>query len=76
MAVMLGVTGDQTTVFDDDSLGNPGCRVRLRRGGLVWPGRPRDDGQPTDGSSSSQLSDQLAAAHTGEFSRGTCSVAR
>ena len=24
MAVMLGVTGDQTTVFDDDSLGNPG----------------------------------------------------
>jgi len=34
-------------------------------------GRPRDDGQPTDGSSSSQLSDQLAAAHTGEFSEGT-----
>jgi len=25
--------------------GQPGCRVRLRRGGLVWPGRPRDDGQ-------------------------------
>jgi acetyl esterase/lipase len=24
MAVMLGVTGDQATVFDDDSLGNPG----------------------------------------------------
>ena len=24
MAAMLGVTGDQTTVFDDDSLGNPG----------------------------------------------------
>jgi acetyl esterase/lipase len=24
MAVMIGVTGDQTTVFDDDSLGNPG----------------------------------------------------
>jgi len=24
LAVMIGVTGDQTTVFDDDSLGNPG----------------------------------------------------
>ena len=24
MVAMLGVTGDQTTVFDDDSLGNPG----------------------------------------------------
>jgi acetyl esterase/lipase len=24
MAVMIGVTGDQATVFDDDSLGNPG----------------------------------------------------
>jgi Esterase/lipase len=24
MAAMLGVTGDQSTVFDDDSLGNPG----------------------------------------------------
>jgi acetyl esterase/lipase len=24
LAVMVGVTGDQTTVFDDDSLGNPG----------------------------------------------------
>ena len=36
-AVMLGVTGDQSTVFDDDSLGNPGVSTAVV-GVVEWYG--------------------------------------
>jgi acetyl esterase/lipase len=36
-AIMLGVTGDQATVFDDDSLGNPGVSTAVV-GAVDWYG--------------------------------------